>query len=94
MFDGTSLLAAWFCSASNAAHAAFTGLFSLRRLYLSQLNFHLARHGSILFLRPPAYWAGLRFGIASRISAAVFLDDLAEEYHALAIDQESRRVPK
>jgi hypothetical protein len=23
MFDGTSLLAAWFCSASNAAHAAF-----------------------------------------------------------------------
>ena len=33
MFDGTSLLAAWFCSASNAARAAFTGLFSLRRLY-------------------------------------------------------------
>jgi hypothetical protein len=33
MFDGTSLLAACFCSASNAAHAAFTGLFSLRRLY-------------------------------------------------------------
>jgi len=30
------LLAAWFCSASNAAHAAFTGLFSLRRLYLVQ----------------------------------------------------------
>jgi len=26
MFDGTSLLAAWFCSASYAAHAAFTGL--------------------------------------------------------------------
>jgi quinol monooxygenase YgiN len=33
MFDGTSLLAVWFCSASNADHAAFTGLFSLRRLY-------------------------------------------------------------
>jgi hypothetical protein len=33
MFDGTSLLAAWFCSASIAANAAFTGLFSLRRLY-------------------------------------------------------------
>jgi hypothetical protein len=33
MFDGASLLAASFCSASNAAHAAFTALFSLRRLY-------------------------------------------------------------
>jgi light-regulated signal transduction histidine kinase (bacteriophytochrome) len=33
MFDGTSLLAAWFCSASNATQVAFTGLFSLRRLY-------------------------------------------------------------
>ncbi len=27
MFDGTSLPAVWFCSAANAAHAAFTGLF-------------------------------------------------------------------
>jgi len=33
MFNGTSLLAVWFCSASNAAHAAFTGLFCIRRLY-------------------------------------------------------------
>ena len=33
MFDGTSLLAVWFCSASNAAHAALTGLFCIRRLY-------------------------------------------------------------
>ena len=34
MFDETSLLAAYFCSATNAAHAAFTGLFSLRRVQL------------------------------------------------------------
>ena len=34
MFDGTSLLAAWFCAARNITNAAFTGLFSLRRLYL------------------------------------------------------------
>jgi len=32
MFDGTSFPAVWFCSAAGAAHAAFTGLFSLRRL--------------------------------------------------------------
>jgi hypothetical protein len=38
MFDGTSLLAAWFCSASYAAHAAFTGLFSLRRLYITHVS--------------------------------------------------------
>ena len=34
MFDETSLPAAYFLSASNAAHAAFTGLFSLRRVHL------------------------------------------------------------
>ena len=39
MFDGTSLLAAWFCSARNAAYAAFTGLFSLRRLYINLMFF-------------------------------------------------------
>ena len=33
MFDETSLPAAYFLSASNAAHAAFTGLFSLRRVH-------------------------------------------------------------
>jgi hypothetical protein len=33
MSNGTSFLAVWFCSASNAALAAFTGLFSLRRSY-------------------------------------------------------------
>jgi hypothetical protein len=43
MFDETSLLAAYFCSATSAAHAAFTGLFSLRRVqemrdYVLQLS--------------------------------------------------------
>ena len=33
MFYGTSLLAVWFCSASNAAQAAFTGLFCIRRVH-------------------------------------------------------------
>ena len=35
MFDGTSLTAVWFCPAANAPHAAFTGLFSLRRLHFA-----------------------------------------------------------
>jgi hypothetical protein len=45
MFDGTSLPAAWFCSASNAAHAAFTGLFSLRRSYLGGVAYVYALQG-------------------------------------------------
>jgi hypothetical protein len=36
MSHGTSSLAVWFCSACNAAHAAFTGLFSLRRSYVQR----------------------------------------------------------
>jgi DNA replication protein DnaC len=43
MSDETSLLTAYFCSATNAAHAAFTGLFSLRRVQalLDRLTHHI-----------------------------------------------------
>jgi site-specific DNA recombinase len=40
MFDETSLQAAYFCSAINAAHAAFTGLFSLRRVHLGRSHLY------------------------------------------------------
>jgi hypothetical protein len=50
MFDETSLPAAYFPSASNAAHAAFTGLFSLRRVQSSavaQMSFSLENHSDM-----------------------------------------------
>jgi hypothetical protein len=47
MFDETSLQAAYFCSAINAAHAAFTGLFSLRRVHTELIE----RQSSLLLDR-------------------------------------------
>ena len=54
MFDGTSLPVVWFCSAGNAVHPAFTGLFSIRRLYYLPVVLALStglRRGEIFGLR-------------------------------------------
>jgi pimeloyl-ACP methyl ester carboxylesterase len=83
MFDGTSLLAVWFCSASNPAHAAFTGLFSLRRLY--------AIEGISIFYREAGPKDGptilLLHGLpsSSRMFEPLF-DRLADRYHLVAPD--------
>jgi len=60
MFDGTSLRRSAFAPPKNAAHAAFTGLFCIRRLYCwtihfnPNLRFQVVRHRGRSALRDSA----------------------------------------
>jgi hypothetical protein len=62
-FDGTRILAVCFCSASNAAHAAFTGLFCIRRVYNCFVTF------SARVLRYLMLVAGTGIGLVSTCAA-------------------------
>jgi hypothetical protein len=84
MSDETSLQAAYFCSAINAAHAAFTGLFSLRRVQALSMRFWILYYA--IFGPKYTRWALLLFALGMALFFFCFVHeafDSPRPLHAL-----------